>query len=747
MVYTLNGKFVDDTEVQCLLPPIKKSALAFATLSFGKKRWTVSKVKQLKSLSLEIYAPAPTLLSAKMQNNYRQIVLKFSSAVWTSQKSCSKLFSTATIALFGNKFRCWFKGYTSLNIQLPSSATIRSNDRITLRKNVMKSRFQAVMEYTPETNISLIAPDVKLSPVAYISGQSVLGVCDRLILSGRKSSGSGGRRLKFYWGVDFADSVNETALHSNITSGLTSLKQKLASLSNRKNALFLKPEELETDVTYNFTLYVENYYLEISNNASHEVLRSSNYMPQLRILGGRRQTIKASRLSKIQSRARIPKCMTGKNDLNFEWEIDDTSVTLDEKSSSKSNLYLEPGTLSGDNIYTLTITVSLKADPLITASVSMEITVKSSPLVARIKGGRRRIVGNNEDIILDGSLSYDPDRSDDEEWYDWECADEEGLSCFVPVANTDGEYEELLMDSAKKVTINGGLLESDKIFNFTLSYQKGMRRNSKYTIVKIMKGRPPAVKIKNQRKIKENVDKFVVVRGRVFSLVGNMRIWVECVDEDGFSYIDLSEENVLLTPVEVVGVGSGNRPVGMVFNKNVLDRGVSYKFIMYAEQSEGIGYSEIILTTNAPPTIGMLESDVENGVALETEFTLSAVEGWEDDADDLPLLYNFGYYTLKGKRRYLGSPSSENAKVFLLPAGNPDDNNQLVVFVEVSDIHGSKSENVLSLIVTTPAVLDADAITNVMSTIDGALTADDLSSSLGFISSSLTTFDATAPGN
>ena len=236
-----------------------------------------------------------------------------------------------------------------------------------------------------------------------------------------------------------------------------------------------------------------------------------------------------------------------------------------------------------------------------------------------------------------------------------------------------------------------------------------------------------------------------MVRGRIQSEVGNMRVWVECVDEEGYSFVDLFDPSIILTPREIEGVARGYRPMGMVLNKNVLESGASYKFRFNAEHSGGLGYAEAVITTNAPPSVGTLEADVLNGTALATEFTLSAVEGWDDDAEDQPLLYNFGYY-VAGVKKYLGSPSTENENTYVLPAGDANDNDKLIAFVEVSDVYGSMSETELLLTVSPPAVVDAAAIDNVMDTIDGALTADDLSSALGLISSSLTTFDAAVPG-
>ena len=69
------------------------------------------------------------------------------------------------------------------------------------------------------------------------------------------------------------------------------------------------------------------------------------------------------------------------------------SVTLDEKSSSKSNLYIMAGTLEGSRSYTVTLIVSLKDDPRISVSVDVLLDVISTPLVAKIKG--KEVIGIN----------------------------------------------------------------------------------------------------------------------------------------------------------------------------------------------------------------------------------------------------------------------------------------------------------------------------------------------------------------
>lgn len=745
-LHRLDATFVSDTSVTCDLPRIAKSDKASVYLSFSKKKWTTLSVKTIPlKMSLDIYAPAPTFVSAKMRNNYRVLELNFSSKALVITNRCSGIFSAATVSLLGKSPVCKFVNTKQMVINLGSMATVIPNDVITLSSNVVRAKGESIVEFTPETNVALTGPDVTLTPVASLEGQISIGVCDKLSLSARKSIGDGGRRMKFYWGVNFADSVNISSLHSNVTTGLTTLKAKLAALPTKTNTLRLETNDLSTGVAYNFSLYVKNYLDTSSELKYHEATRQATYLPKLKILGGKTQTIKTAKLAKIQSRARKPSCMSGENDIDYLWEIDDTSVSLDETSSTAANLYIEPGTLAGDKSYTLNLTVALKDDPSISVTVSITLTVKSTPLIAKIRGGSKRVLGFNKDIVLDGRLSSDPDKSSDDAWYTWECEDEDGLACFVLDESTD-EYAELEMASLSKITVPAGSLESNKFYKFTLIFQKGLRIATKSSTVQILPGDPPVVQIKPQQTLKENVGQFVKIDAVISSTVGNMAISVECSDEDEYAYVSLEDKKTLLTPSSMtVPKKVQNYPFSLVFAQNALESGVSYKFIVYAAQSEGVGFSEVVITTNAPPSIGLLESNVDNGTALETEFTLSAVEGWDDDADDKPLLYLFGYTTSAGKRKLLGTPSVENSLGYLLPAGDPDNNHELTVFVEVFDIYGSKSKNQLTLIVEPIASVDAAAIINVMSSIDGAFTAGDLSSTLGLISSSLTTFDAAAP--
>ena len=59
-----------------------------------------------------------------------------------------------------------------------------------------------------------------------------------------------------------------------------------------------------------------------------------------------------------------------------------------------------------------------------------------------------------------------------------------------------------------------------------------------------------------------------------------------------------------------------------------------------ADKARRVGKAETTLYTNSAPSGGACDIDPVVGIALETEFTIKCRD-WSDDAEDLPLKYNF----------------------------------------------------------------------------------------------------------
>ena len=750
VVQNLPAAVIDSTRVQCQLLPIEKSMQVQLSVYFVKKTWGVSEfLSNLAKIDLEVFAPPPILLSAIFSDDYQKIYLTFTK--WASFKtlSCQEIFTDSTVAAFGHNFECGFRSLNILQVYLSVNSFIKPGDSISINNNSIVVPFQRFADPMPASDIILLSPNTSLLvPESALSGNAILGVCDNLELSGRKSTGAGRRSMIYEWGVEFSDSVNVKLLSSNTTNGLKLLKNKLALLSEQ-NTISLPPYVLslkttEEFVEYNFTLVVINFLNQRSSLKYLIVFRTGNVLPIVKINGGFVQSFRASKLNKLEAVARMPECGDAASDITFSWELDvtlmfDSTLELDSKSRNKSTLYIYPGTLKSGQTYIFILSVSMKINSLISITARVEINVLSSPLQAIINGGSKRLVSSKENFVLDGFLSNDPDKGNEDVTYEWTCIDSNLVGCFIFNSSTN-KYTRFEIKPEPTVVIPKSTLQGNQSYIFTLHYHKGFRFSEASVEVFIDEGTPPVVKILPQSNQKEDVTNYVFIRGEVMSSVGNVHIWFECVASVDYAYINLSHPGVLLSEKEMTMKSKGKFNVALAFVKGVLLSGASYNFMLKAESEEGTGFAEIILITNSAPSIGCLKSNVLEGTALTTEFTLSATEGWEDAIGDLPLLFSFGYNDVMLEKHYLTSPSFENQVTVKLPNGNGQKNNELSVFVEVADIFGAKSKTFITLVVAPPPIINSAIIRDMKSSIDIAIASDDLSSALGNIVSALSTF-------
>ena len=747
------GTFVSSTELTCDVPAVSEAMQIMVGVSFSKKEWTRAQFKKTFSppYYVDVAAPAPALVNATLEDNLRGILLEFDRPAWPAVKKCQDLFTPATVNKLGAKrLKCRFKSKQTMRIYLTSKSSIQPGDTIGLKAGVIKSRFSKVSDTNQAANVVLAAPGVVVTPVADITAPAEIGTCEHLKISGGKSSGSGGKVLTYIWGVEFASGVDVSSLNSNETDDLQLIKDYIAARPSYAKRLKINSPRIAVSskskyIAYNFTLTVQNFLGGVSEQVHTVVSRISSDVPTVRILGPKKRRVKTSKLNKFVAFVRLSKCQQKAGlSLDYQWEIDGIGIDLDAKSKLTKRLYVDTGTFVAGETYELTFVASLKSDPSVRASSTINIEVASSPLVARIKGGNR-VVGSNANFTLDASKSFDPDLDSESAWYEWECFDKDDVPCFAKDPNNADEYDRLTLPENSLVTVNSALMESNQTYKFRLHYSKGFRSSSKDIKVRVKPGVPPVVVIRNPEREKENPDKRVVIRGGVQARKAPYtHVWWECVssDDESYAFVDFEDPDILLMPYNHTYKNAGFIPIGLVFKEGALAGGATYMFRLNAESADGTGYAEVEITTNAAPTQGLLETDVSTGTALTTPFTLTAATGWEDDPDDLPLTYNFGYYSpTDGKKQSLGAPTTENEMQATLPTGVASKSNNLTLFVEVKDNQGAMTLTEFEVNVNPPDKIDSNAIEDASSTINDLFAVDDLSSAVGGIISTLSVYD------
>jgi hypothetical protein len=157
--------------------------------------------------------------------------------------------------------------------------------------------------------------------------------------------------------------------------------------------------------------------------------------------------------------------------------------------------------------------------------------------------------------------------------------------------------------------------------------------------------------------------------------VATMQWATEVLTADGtFKTVTLATSTGLLSSNLVVQAGS-------------LEAGCTYRFKLEARVS-GIaswGSDYKLITTNIPPSAGLLECSPATGTAVGTTFTLAAT-GWSDD--DLPLKYRFSAVSVFTVQLSIFSADSTLSTV--LSAGPAEGSFQVSVMVEVADSYGAR---------------------------------------------------------
>jgi hypothetical protein len=285
-------------------------------------------------------------------------------------------------------------------------------------------------------------------------------------------------------------------------------------------------------------------------------------------------------------------------------------------------------------------------------------------IVAIIKGGNRT-VPDNENIILDGSDSYDIDGSTDPEVFNWECKKEDGSTCGLTLTST------------KVVTISKNALGPGTYF-FTLTYTKGSR-SSTITSKIIVQEKRINVYIQISRMI----------------VPGNTKIFFTAKVD---SYIPLDYmwyvwENGVPKDINPISCSNTNRFRLCIKEKSFAPGAhLIVKVEVYkASDKSYFGDSSVSLTLNSPPKAGTLTVNPTGGVQCTTNFQLTA-SGFTDDGPVIS--YSYGYIS-NGKRIFVVSQQRNLNAEFPIPISGT-----VNVFVVAIDEYGEETyveSNVLIL--------------------------------------------------
>ena len=393
--------------------------------------------------------------------------------------------------------------------------------------------------------------------------------------------------------------------------------------------------------------------------------------------------------------------------LSWQWSasVEGTGARAGEEislqDSSSRSLVVEANMLPSNE--TVVFSVSATATGGGTPGTSaVLVVVKATPLVASISGGASASRGQEDDLSLDASSSYDPDATATSATalsYAWACTGSSypNGSAAPGCIGRDGGVVVLQDASSSIAKVSNGTLRANHRYTFTVDVAADSRTAATAISVQVEPSSPPLVSlvlgsVEGPQPLATKISADATLRVRsVATAVGDRALsYAWRVVETSTSACSGAAAAAKCTAVAAAAACAcladratcvpSTMPLDVdITSPNLfltspgafLSAGATYSFALgvTAEGGASCGFSTLSVTLNAPPSGGSLTLLPANGTARNTSFALRA-PGWVDDPEDLPLLYTY-YYALAGTHAatVVGAGAGAGVPAAALPLG------------------------------------------------------------------------------
>ena len=438
-----------------------------------------------------------------------------------------------------------------------------------------------------------------------------------------------------------------------------------------------------------FQLRVINFWDE-ENEGALWVYKSKNSTPVVQIQGPSYRQVFSLQSFKLRGDVTLSNCSENSDTvLALLWSIQKvvpasaTVPTLDFKTVRTRSLYVAASTLSPGITYIFQLEASPESGESVVGTETIEIECIFGPLVANIDK-QSRTVSAQDDLELDASKSYDLDASGKATevpfTFSWSCSTDSSRSCFQDNTGI------LLQNSPHIVFKSGTLVPGLYTFSVNVTKEPGPRLAQASAKVWVYPGQVPSVGISPLQFPVVNPGSRLVLSGILDDSAPGKNI--------SLLWSQIEGDNVLLYPALV------STPLNLPslsIRPGVLTSGQSYSF-RFTLTDEGSGYSgfaETSITVNTAPTSGVFTVSPTAGMGIIDIFTLQCL-GWVDDAEDLPITYEFRYienFTLSADEIPLGSPEANIYHVTLPAPPGAILSNTITVIAYITDTWGGQQRS------------------------------------------------------
>jgi hypothetical protein len=467
------------------------------------------------------------------------------------------------------------------------------------------------------------------TPVVHLVTASQIGTCDDIVLDPTSTTGNNGLLWQtMVWVVSgegsgfIQDFLQKN--YNNSTGKLVTIPKSLLSASN-----------------YTIGLTVTNALGQSGFDEVSITLLDDRTVPRLSIAGPRVINMFRYQVLSAAATASWPICADPEPFL-YSWDVYEGSALVSgvESYSKDPRFYrLAPYSLEAKSTYVIQVTVAAGSSLYeYLTSAQITVVVGEYGIFASIFGGSVQSFGAKAMVIVDASASRDVDNPETHLSFVWSCTqlgNHEDGSC----KNFDS-----LAAASSILALNSSLfletvLQTEVLLTVVATNPAGLTASAIMTAV-IMNDVVPLVSIQLSKRV-FNVDDPLAITGMLFSELPVLVSWT--VVDSSVSLNSIA--STVQTSRTVTSAGYDVFDLGI--HANSLSGGQSCTFQLEARHvgSSMSAQARVTVTINAPPTGGVVTVSPTFGVAMDTQFYLTASE-WTDDISDYPFNYVFSYYAV-----------------------------------------------------------------------------------------------------
>ena len=485
--------FINSTVLQCVLLTYPCTAQVTVNISVnGQPSANIATVSQTATL-FTFYASPPQIIACLFSSSYASIFLNFDREVeiggesrYNSSRSlsCNVVFSNETIVSLGINAECsWHNPQQrSIVILLTSSSVVQVDSVLTLRGDSIRTRS---VEYSRLAmgNVSVSLNMQSLKPIPVLEAPDYIPNCGELSVSAENSQHGGSRNFQYKWviGLNFTETgnlVSDDSFKDYIPSGFTNQ----SSLRIPSNAF---PEE----TVYTIQLTVRNF-LNIQSLTMHSITRLNEAVPIVVILGARVKRVRTTEETILYGTATFPDCVNATGVVDYSWNMYN-QMGLEKDfcctCTRGTALTIPANSLFPSSVYTAVLVVSAGGQM---GNTTVQLVTEPLDIRARIDGGTERVVGVQDALVLDGTISEGLSSTitnDSLFLFTWNCSAVTEIPSLCPIDPLESDAN--LIHIFPNATLSTG------VYNFTLTLRYRDVESSAYQIVHAVPYRAPRVEI------------------------------------------------------------------------------------------------------------------------------------------------------------------------------------------------------------------------------------------------------------